>query len=845
MEPIVENRFRQGGIARLIILGLTLAAVAVLVYLFGKERLGEPIVLAILGGLAGIGVFFLFSLSLGFLSLTATRRDEAFTRSLVDSMDAGLLVTDGSGRIIYANRAYAELTGAKDPAELNSVEALFSRRPESADAIYRLANAISAEQPATEEVRLSAGLHGGGEGGRWFRIRARPMRVDEDPARYSVWQVSDVTAERLHQEAAFQQLQSAIDYLDHAPAGFFACEADHSIAHLNSTLADWLGIDLARFTPGSRNLAEIIPGEGMALIRSIRPQASSVRTSVVDLDMAKSDGTRLPARLYYRITANPDGAAGEIRAVVINRLAGEIGLNADDAGLRFTRFFNDTPFAIATLGDDAGIRQTNAPFQRMFAGQIANHAESGLKLADLGNEVERPALEAAWEAALTGAARIDPVDITISAEKARFGRLLLSPVSNPKSGDGERAIAYVVETTQQRALEEQFAQSQKMQAVGQLAGGVAHDFNNVLTAIIGFSDLLLASHRPSDPSFQDILNIKQNANRAASLVRQLLAFSRRQTLRPQVLLLSDVLSDLRMLLGRLLGEQVELNVVHGRDVWPVKADISQFETVVINLAVNARDAMPNGGKVTIRTANVARTEVAKHYPYKGMPEAEYVLIEVEDEGTGMSREVMEKIFEPFYSTKEIGKGTGLGLSTVYGIVKQTGGFIYPESEPGKGSVFRLFLPRHVQAIKSALESDISQGVKASSKAARDLTGNARILLVEDEDAVRAFALRALKTRGFEVHEAATGVEALERMAEIGNKIDLVVSDVVMPEMDGPTLLRELRKTMPTLKFIFISGYAEDAFAKNLPNQENEQFEFLPKPFTLKQLITKVKEVLEE
>jgi two-component system cell cycle sensor histidine kinase/response regulator CckA len=309
--------------------------------------------------------------------------------------------------------------------------------------------------------------------------------------------------------------------------------------------------------------------------------------------------------------------------------------------------------------------------------------------------------------------------------------------------------------------------------------------------------------------------------------------------------LSDVLSDLRMLLDRLLGEQVELNVVHGRDVWPVKADLSQFETVIINLAVNARDAMPRGGKVTIRTANVSRADVAKRYPYKGMPEADYVLIEVEDEGTGMTREIMEKIFEPFFSTKEVGKGTGLGLSTVYGIVKQTGGFIYPESDPGKGSVFRLFLPRHVPVTKPALESDKVQAVKADAKAARDLTGNARILLVEDEDAVRAFALRALKTRGFEVHEAATGVEALEKMAEIGNKVDLVVSDVVMPEMDGPTLLRELRKTMPGLKFIFMSGYAEDAFAKNLPNQENEQFEFLPKPFTLKQLITKVKEVLEE
>ncbi len=847
MEPIVENRSRQVGIARLIILGLTLAAVAVVAFLFGKERLGEPVVLAILGGLAGIGVFFLFSLSLGFLSLTATRRDESFTRSLVDSMDAGLQVSDSRGRVVYANRAYAELTGARNSASLNSLEALFSRRPESADAIYRLANAVKNGEAATEEVRLASGLRGGEEGGRWFRLRARPMRSEVDNLIYAVWQVTDITAERDRQEDAFQELQNAINYLDHAPAGFFSCEADHSLAYLNSTLADWLGIDLARFTPGSLNLADIISGEGMALIRSIRPAAGGSRTSVVDLDMAKSDGTRLPVRLYHRIAITPDGAAGATRAVVINRLAGEQGPTKVDAELRFTRFFNDTPFAIATLADDGSVRQTNAPFQRMFASQIGKHGASGLKLADLALEAERPALEAAWEAALTGQARIDPVDITIPGEQGRFARFLLSPVSNANPGDGERAIAYAVETTQQRTLEEQFAQSQKMQAVGQLAGGVAHDFNNVLTAIIGFSDLLLASHRPSDPSFQDILNIKQNANRAASLVRQLLAFSRRQTLRPHVLQLSDVLSDLRMLLARLLGEQVELNVVHGRDVWPVKADLSQFETVIINLAVNARDAMPNGGKVTIRTSNVARGEVARLHKYKGMPEADYVLIEVEDEGVGMTRDVMEKIFEPFFSTKEVGKGTGLGLSTVYGIVKQTGGFIYPESEPGSGAIFRLFLPRHIPTAKPSLEAEgegtvVRKGAKA---AARDLTGSARILLVEDEDAVRAFAVRALKTRGFEVYEASTGVEALKRMAEIGNAVDLVVSDVVMPEMDGPTLLREVRKKLPNLKFIFMSGYAEDAFARNLPDPENERFEFLPKPFTLKQLVTKVKEVLEE
>ena len=382
-----------------------------------------------------------------------------------------------------------------------------------------------------------------------------------------------------------------------------------------------------------------------------------------------------------------------------------------------------------------------------------------------------------------------------------------------------------------------------MQAVGQLAGGIAHDFNNVLTAIIGFSDLLLASHKPSDPSFQDIMNIKQNANRAASLVRQLLAFSRRQTLRPQVLQMADVLSDLRMLLDRLVGDRITLNVKHGRDLWPVKADVSQLEQVLVNLVVNARDAMEEEGYLEIKTRNITEEECAASFDFSELVSADYVLIEVVDEGSGMSQDVLDKIFEPFFSTKEVGKGTGLGLSTVYGIVKQTGGFIYPESTEGKGTTFRVFLPRFVPGEESEeAEADVEA---RPEEPAKDLTGNSTILLVEDEDAVRAFGSRALISRGYEVHEAVSGVEALEIMEEHGDEIDLVVSDVVMPEMDGPTLLGELRKSYPDLKFIFVSGYAEEAFAKNLPEGEQGKFGFLPKPFSLKQLASTVKDMLEE
>ncbi len=449
---------------------------------------------------------------------------------------------------------------------------------------------------------------------------------------------------------------------------------------------------------------------------------------------------------------------------------------------------------------------------------------------------------AAINQAAEGQGDIAPVEAMLDGAKERWGQFFVTAVEEDER-ETEAAIVYMLETTERRALENQITQSQKMESVGQLAGGIAHDFNNVLSAIMMANDFLLNAHKPTDPSFQDIMQIKQNANRAAALVRQLLAFSRKQTLRPQVLDLGETLSDIGILLKRLIGEKVTFpGVVHGRDLWPVKADISQFEQVIVNLAVNARDAMPDGGKLAIRTANVPADEVAK-YAYKGMPSADYVLVEVSDTGTGMPPEIIDKIFEPFFSTKEVGKGTGLGLSTVYGIVKQTGGFVYVDSQPGEGTTFRIFLPRHhaAQEVQSDAAANGAAREPAEAKPRTDLTGQGTILLVEDEEGLRSLNARGLRSRGYSVIEASNGIEAMEALEEKNGAVDLVVSDVVMPEMDGPTLLREMRIRNPNLKIIFVSGYAEEAFDKSLP--ENEQFAFLAKPFALSALVEKVKETM--
>jgi signal transduction histidine kinase/ActR/RegA family two-component response regulator len=538
-------------------------------------------------------------------------------------------------------------------------------------------------------------------------------------------------------------------------------------------------------------------------------------------------------------------ASGSPAAAIPDAAAPAVAQATDGASVReadtgFMRFFQNTPMAIATVDRGGKIARANALFTRLLDSTRLGQKQQpdGSSILDIVAGRDRAALEThLGRAAGRHGELAAPLDAALAGQGERWARFYVTPVDQE---DEEAAIVYALEITEQRSLESQFLQSQKLETVGQLAGGIAHDFNNVLSAIIMATDFLLNAHRPSDPSFQDIMQIKQNANRAASLVRQLLAFSRRQTLRPQVLDLGEALSDLSILLRRLIGEKVTLDVQR-HEVWPVKADLSQFEQVIVNLAINARDAMPEGGKLTVRASNVTQSETSKFEGWS-LPAGDYVLVEVADTGTGIPPDIIGRIFEPFFSTKEVGKGTGLGLSTVYGIIKQTGGFIVPESEMGKGTVFRIFLPRHTPTAED-LASIKPVATESRPTRAADDTGQGTILLVEDEEGLRGLNARGLKSRGYNVLEAGNGLEAIELIDGHDGSIDLVVSDVVMPEMDGPALLKELRKRSPNLKIIFVSGYAEEAFAKSLP--DGGQFEFLAKPFTLKQLVAKVKDAMAQ
>ena len=392
-------------------------------------------------------------------------------------------------------------------------------------------------------------------------------------------------------------------------------------------------------------------------------------------------------------------------------------------------------------------------------------------------------------------------------------------------GLGEAAVLLSLkDNSEESKLKRQVAQATKMQAIGQLAGGVAHDFNNILTAIIGHCDLMLMRHAPGDSDYDDLQQIKSNSNRAAGLTRQLLAFSRQQTLRPQILQLPDIVADVSNLLKRLLGENVKLEVNHGRNLGAVRADPGQMEQVIVNLAVNARDAMPEGGTLNIQTYAVPAIKV-REMRQQILPAGDYSALRVSDTGLGIPPDILAKIFEPFFTTKELGKGTGLGLSTVYGIVKQSGGYIFAESEMGRGASFVIYLPVYAGA-----DAQEVAPVKAPVKRS-ETWGTGTILLVEDEDMVRAVAERALTRQGYTVLTANDGEQGLEVLANT-DKIDLLISDVVMPNMDGPSMVARARRARPDLPVLFMSGYAEEQLRKSI---DIANVAFLPKPFSVSQL----------
>ena len=745
------------------------------------------------------------------------------------------LVTRPDGTPVAVTKFWNRLLGNTE-GSLDALKDLVGKDgPDAVAKFDRLLAAAKSGESADEEFRL------GCEGIEHGRISVRTP----DPRGGNVfWHILDISRHyRLEREIRTEQ-EKLIEFVENAPIGFYSVDRDGRFIYVNPTFAQWVGKSESELTGGALRLSDVLPevlGKSCAA-HSPLPHADG--DAVGETRFIGVGGEMFEG--YVTQTVVVDEPAGTLRTrTLVRHLTAEqeFAEAVRVSEERFHRFFENAPVGIVLLDSGGRITECNQVFGETIE-------------TDCDDAVDKPFLDfvrtedrekfAAWiSTAYEAEESPNPIDIGLG-DGDDVAVSLYAAHAESAEDDAPGLIVHVFDMSEQKRIEAQFFQSQKMELVGQLAGGIAHDFNNLLTAMIGFCDLLLLRHTPRDQSFADIQQIKQNANRAANLVRQLLAFSRQQTLQPKVLDMTEVLSETSYLLRRLIGAGIELKFYHGRDLWLMTADQGQFEQVVINLAVNARDAMEGNGTLTIRTSNVYAGD-PRLAGYKGIPDGDYVLLEMQDTGAGIPDDVIEKIFEPFFTTKEVGAGTGLGLSTVYGIVKQSGGYVFADSVSGEGAKFSVYLPRYREE-----DNPDAQPVEAEEEEnAKDLTGAGTVMLVEDEDAVRLFGARALRNKGYAVVEAKDGEGALEilngavdGMATTvdGDRIDLLITDVVMPGVDGPSLVREVRDRYPELKVIFISGYTEDSFRQKLG--DGETVEFLSKPFTLQQLAGKVKEVMD-
>ena len=733
--------------------------------------------------------------------------DWSVTVTAIERADTAIAITDRAGRLVCANARFEEWFGlAYAPPRLPVDEA-------SIDRLGRAARSGWRDGKGRADVIE-------GPYGRWRCEVDRTGRGED----FLVWRLEQMLAADPVAELV-ERLDGKLGRaLDRAGVAAAVVDPDGTIRAASGGFAQ-------RATGDS--LADVMGREFVSLLR----QEEGDRIS-----WAREGNRGSPLTLYYLPVADPDtpGAPDPDTTpslmLLVDAGAGIGGGSGETtaAAPHLEALLGQLPLGLAMADRDGRLLFANASFVR--ASGIEGDAPPTYP-TDLVVREDKGALSDAIRRFGQGPASSGDIAVRLIAQPDEPVSLSLAGVR----GLGDAAVLLgLTDSTEETRLKRQVAQATKMQAVGQLAGGVAHDFNNVLTAILGTCDLMLLRHTPGDSDYDDIQQIRANSNRAASLTRQLLAFSRQQTLRPEVVQLPDVVADTSQMLRRLIGEKIQFSVTHDRDLGPVRADPSQLGQVVMNLVVNARDAMPRGGRLTLTTRRVTAADV-RGMRSEIIPVGDYTALIVEDTGSGIPPEHLGKIWEPFFTTKEQGKGgglggTGLGLSTVYGIVKQSGGFIFADSEVGQngkpsGTRFTVYLPVHSGEIPVAAQGKV--------EAPRAWAGGGHILIVEDEDTVRLVAERALLRQGYKVTTACDGEEGLEKVQQ-GGGFDLVVSDVVMPSMDGPAMAREIRKFAPALPVVFMSGYAEEQLRRQI---DIENVHFMPKPFSVQQISDKVAQVL--
>lgn len=675
---------------------------------------------------------------------------------------------------------------------------------ESTESLERLIQNLNHQKYGVETLLLPRDT-----GEETWRVQTLPFL-----GKKALWQCTNITQERGETSHYLTKLNRLKSFLNHSAEGLFSLDENGILLFCNDKFANWLGYSREQI-------------EGTSLSKFLAKPRGHAPTKLTEIqgkcDFISSSSRTKSAFLEQDLISTDDG-------IITHSVVSIYKPFASHSDLR--RVLEMAPLPIIFLDGNWEIRDSNLLFRERF--WVEDAPVHGASFLDRVLDTQKEEIKNAFQQYFDGKNDETPLEIYLNdAKESIVSAYIVTMSVRNQTG----LFIQFHDITEQKRFESQLVQSQKMQAVGQLAGGIAHDFNNLLTAMIGFCDLMLMRQTPGDQSFTDVMQIKQNATRATNLVRQLLAFSRPQTLEPHVLNVTDTLAELSALLRRLLGANVDLKIKYARDLGLVLMNKGHFDQVVMNVMVNARDAMAKGGTITLTTHN-CEFKKPKRFGHNVIPAGVYVLLEITDTGEGIRPEIIDRIFDPFFSTKEVGEGTGLGLSTVYGIVKQAGGFIYVDSKVGEGTTFNIYLP-HCTPEEAANIAPPKQ----EKPQLQDLTGSSTIMLVEDEDAVRLFSARALRSKGYKVIESINGEEALEYMKSTTEKIDLIISDVIMPNMDGPTFINEMSKLRENQKVLFISGYAEDTFYSQI--KDEAKIQFLPKPFTLIDLATRVKEILNE
>ena len=769
-----------------VILLLAVASSGALLWAVGETRFAA----AFLAGLIGLGGLLFLASRFRERAVAADlppRTDTGLLRSAIDTAEGAVAITGAEGQLICANRSYTDwFGGAAAPDAMDLAE-------EDRQALASIGAAARRDGSAAGVLPTSQAIHAAVE---------RAGIGD----RHLLWKFTRVAAPDVAAEA--QRLIGGDAGRRMGEAGVMAAVAD---AEGNLVIANRAFIARATGSPDTAiagtPLVDLIGAteSGSFYFGSEGRSAAPLRI----LQIPVSEGAD-PLTFFLLLDDSGAGRLGKEESANINALLDFI------------------PLGIALANVDGRFVYLNKAFRK---GAGLSKEARPVYPGDLVVDEDKAALSDSVRRFARGPSTSSDMAIRLKNNPEEPVALNIAGTR----GLGEAAVILSMkDNSEADRLKRQVAQATKMQAVGQLAGGVAHDFNNILTAIIGYCDLMLMRHTPGDSDYDDIQQIRSNSNRAAGLTRQLLAFSRQQTLRPQVLQLPDVIAEVSNLLKRLLGETVQLQVKHGRNLGAVRADPGQLEQVIVNLAVNGRDAMESKGEgrgtLTLQTYSVSLDDV-RQMRSDILPVGEYTALKVSDTGTGIPEDILGKIFEPFFTTKEVGKGTGLGLSTVYGIVKQSGGYIFAESEEGVGTSFVIYLPVH--------RAEAARAGPKPKETTGELWGTGTILLVEDEAMVRAVAERALTRHGYTVLTAENGEAALEILAA-ADSVDLMISDVVMPTMDGPTTVREARKTHPNLPILFISGYAEEQLRKSI---DLERVAFLAKPFSVQKLAEATRDAL--